>query len=225
MGGAITRQLRGAGYTVAATFFSEPDGREEDVAYYQVDVRSDASIKTMIEMAQKESGLLDALVYAPGSPLPYKRFSELKWADVQEQIDVHARGLFNIAQGIRPQLKKHPLRLVVILTEACFSQSQRHARMIDYILAKQAQMSLAKSLAAEFSAYHSTVNMVSPGLTKTALVARLPERMLEAEAAENPMQRITTPDDVAGAVVFLLSDAAAYISGENIMVNGGNVMQ
>mgnify|MGYP001614193427 FL=1 len=122
-----------------------------------------------------------------------------------------------------PIIKKQSrTKIVVLLTECCFGQPPNG--MADYVSAKYALEGFSKSLAVELARYNCTVNMVSPGVMKTPLTAMLPDKLFELLAMQNPLKKLATPDDVAGVVEFLISDAADYLNGVNIPVNGGGVM-
>jgi 3-oxoacyl-[acyl-carrier protein] reductase len=97
-------------------------------------------------------------------------------------------------------------------------------RMADYVSAKYALYGLSKSLAAEWAGDNIRVNMVSPGLIETDLTQHYAERIFKMEASRTPLKRIARPEDVAGAVAYLLSDEAAFITGTNLFVTGGQVM-
>ena len=135
---------------------------------------------------------------------------------------MQAGGFFHAVKALWPQMKEHPIRLVTILTE--YVTGAPPAGLSDYVSAKYALMGLCKSMAIELAKYDCTVNMVSPGITETGLIAKLPPKMIELQAAQNPLQRIAEPDDVASAVAFLLSPESRYVNGVNMLVNGGGRM-
>ena len=94
----------------------------------------------------------------------------------------------------------------------------------NYAAAKGGLLSLGKSLAREVARYDITVNAVCPGLIDTALTAGLPPEQRERYLTQIPLQRFGTPEDVAGAVAFLASDAGRYITGSTLTVDGGLTM-
>jgi 3-oxoacyl-[acyl-carrier protein] reductase len=93
-----------------------------------------------------------------------------------------------------------------------------------YVTAKYGLLGLARSLAVELAAKGMRVNCVSPGFTRTFLTAGVDERVQELIARSVPMKRLSTPEDVAAAVAFLVSPDSAYITGVNLPVSGGVVM-
>jgi NAD(P)-dependent dehydrogenase (short-subunit alcohol dehydrogenase family) len=82
-------------------------------------------------------------------------------------------------------------------------------------------IALSRAAAAEYSADRIRINTVSPGAVKTDLWAGAPPEMLDQVAAGIPLQRVGTPEDIAEAVVYLCSDSAAFITGHNLVVDGG----
>jgi 3-oxoacyl-[acyl-carrier protein] reductase len=95
---------------------------------------------------------------------------------------------------------------------------------LPYITAKSALHGLSKSLAVELAPKGITVNMISPGMTDTELIMDIPEKSRLMVAARAPLRRLAKPEDIAGAVSFLASPKADYITGETIRINGGQVM-
>jgi NAD(P)-dependent dehydrogenase (short-subunit alcohol dehydrogenase family) len=90
-----------------------------------------------------------------------------------------------------------------------------------YGAAKAGVIALSRAAAAEFSAERIRINTISPGAVKTDLWADAPPDMLERLVAGIPLQRIGTPEDIAEAVVYLCSDSAAFITGHNLVIDGG----
>jgi 3-oxoacyl-[acyl-carrier protein] reductase len=96
-------------------------------------------------------------------------------------------------------------------------------KLAAYVAAKQGLWGLVRCLALELGPQQITANMLSPGMTVTDLTSDIPVRMKEAEARRVPLRRLALPQDVAGAVAFLASDAGGYISGVNLPLTGGPV--
>ena len=99
-----------------------------------------------------------------------------------------------------------------------------NAQWLHYITAKSALQGLSKGLAVELAPKGIRVNLVSPGMTDTALIAGVPEKVRLLTEAQTPLGRIAQPEDIAGAVSFLASEKADFLTGETIRVNGGQVM-
>jgi 3-oxoacyl-[acyl-carrier protein] reductase len=98
-------------------------------------------------------------------------------------------------------------------------------RFSNYVAAKGAQLGLTRSWAMELAEYGITVNHVSPGWIPTERHAEDPREAKEAYAAQVPMRRMGAAEDVAAAVAFLASDAAGFVTGQKLSVNGGNTLE
>ena len=91
-------------------------------------------------------------------------------------------------------------------------------------MAKSAILGMSKNLAQELGPRGIRVNMVSPSLVDTDLVANIPERIRQMTVSRTPLRRLATVDDVAGVVLFLASRYADFVTGDNVLVTGGDVM-
>jgi 3-oxoacyl-[acyl-carrier protein] reductase len=96
---------------------------------------------------------------------------------------------------------------------------------LPYIAAKGALDSFCRALALELGPKNIRVNIVSPSMTDTGQIADVPERERLLTVAKTPLRRLARPEDVAGAVAFLASDRAGFLTGETIRVNGGQFMK
>ena len=99
-----------------------------------------------------------------------------------------------------------------------------NAGQANYSASKGGVIALTKTVAREFASRNVNVNAVAPGFIETAMTAALPEAAREALTKQIPLDRLGSPDDVANAVLFLVSDASNYITGQVINVNGGMYM-
>ena len=90
--------------------------------------------------------------------------------------------------------------------------------------AKSALLAMSKNLAQELGPQGVTVNAISPSMVDTDLVAHVPDRIRQMMVSRTPLRRLATPEDVAGAALLLVSPYAAFITGENLLVTGGEIM-
>ena len=163
------------------------------------------------------------LVYGPTLPYIHKKLIECTWADFEAQLQVQLRGMVEIIEQCKGQIvAKHPLRCVIILTAACVGTPPSH--MSPYVTAKYALMGFAKTMSVELGRYGCTVNMISPGMVETGLLADFPAKAVEFAAAQNPSGKIGKPEDVAHIVSFLCSDAATHLNGVNLNLDGKEIV-
>ena len=193
------------------------------VSAHPLDFAQSLSSQEAIAGILQSLGKVDVVVFSPASAIQFAPFWGTDWKEFQTHWDVQVRGLFDVVKALQPQIKaKHRTKIITVLTEACIGKPP--SRMADYLTAKYALMGFSKALAVELAPYQCTVNMVSPGMTPTGLIEKLPPKMFELTAETNPLKRITTPEDVAQAVAYLASDEAGYLNGVHLPVNGGGVM-
>lgn len=194
-----------------------------NVSLYKMNLCDNTSVNTTFKQILKEHNNIDIVVFSISSPLKNKQILNAKWSDFQEHIDSQIKGLFNVIQNLKEQITKgHKTKFIIILTEGCIGKPP--AGLSDYITAKYGLMGFTKSMAVEFAKHNCTVNMISPGMVQTSLIADFPPKLIEITAASNPLKRIASPKDIANVVLFLSSDDSDYLNGVNIPVNGGGVL-
>ncbi len=190
---------------------------------YQMDLSDRLSVDSAFEQIRKRYKQIDIVVFSVTLPIENKHILNMAWEDFKRHIDLQTKGLFNVIQNLKEQIKtKHKTKFIIVLTEYCIGKPP--SGLADYVTAKYSLMGLAKSMVVEFAKHNCTVNMISPGMVDTDLISKLPPKLVEITAQSNPLKRIATPKDVAEAVLFLSSDSSDYLNGANITVNGGGVM-
>ena len=146
----------------------------------------------------------------------------MKRDDWDAVISTNLTATFSLAQAaIRPMLKQRGGRIIAI--SSVVGQTG-NAGQSNYAASKAGLIGFAKALAREVASRGITVNVVAPGLVDTDMTRAIAEKAQIDWAAQIPLGRAGTPDDVAAAVCFLASDEAAYITGHVLAVNGGMYM-
>ncbi len=194
--------------------------QNNNVTAVKCDQRDEVRINGCVSDILSAEGRLDVLVNnACPSFLPCD-FLTSEWDMFQDLLDVNLRGSYLFSREAAKIMKlQGEGRIVNILTS--FVLNVPPGKIPHYITAKYALLGLSKALAAELCKFGITVNMVSPGLMRTSLSSYLPSKYMEVAAARNPMKRLTTTEDAAKIVEFLLSENAQFLNGANIPVNGG----
>ena len=188
----------------------------------QVDVTDRDSAKAMIDRAVTEFGHVDILVNNAGITRD-NLIMRMKEADWDLVLNVNLKGAFNCAQAtIRPMIKQRYGRIINITS---ISGVSGQAGQTNYSSSKAGLIGFTKALAKEVGSRNITVNAVAPGFIETDLTADLPQEIKDTVIKMTPAGRFGKPQDVANAVAFLASDAASFITGEILMVDGGLVMQ
>lgn len=146
----------------------------------------------------------------------FVRMAEKDWDAV---VDTNLKGIFNCTKAVvRSMLKKRYGRIINITSVV---GEMGNPGQINYSSAKAGIIGFTRSAAKEFASRGVTVNAVSPGFVETDITAPIPEEMKSAYLESIPLGRYGTVEDISGAVVFLASEKASYITGEVIRVNGG----
>jgi len=233
IGAAIAATLARRDVAVAVNYFRSPDsadrlvrGIRKDggiaIALY-ADVREADDVRSLIDGIVRQFGRLDQVVNGVAGELGQERFVDLGWSAFQYQIDYHLKPAVMVCQAAYPFLKGAARGSIVnVLSQVI--RGAPPARMSDYVAAKYALWGLSKALAAEWAPDGIRVNTVSPGLVQTGLTQHYPDRVFKSEAARTPLRRLARPTDVANAVAYLLSDEAEFLTGVNVSVTGGQVM-
>jgi 3-oxoacyl-[acyl-carrier protein] reductase len=168
-----------------------------------------------------ERGRLDVLVNSAGIALDGLA-ARVKDEDWDRQLNANLRGAFALIRAAcRPMMKQ---RHGVIINIASVVGETGNAGQAAYSASKAGLIGLTKSIAKELGSRNIRVNAVSPGLIDTDMTSELSEPVKARMMETIPLARLGTAEDVANAVAFLASDAASYITGEVLRVNGGMYM-
>jgi 3-oxoacyl-[acyl-carrier protein] reductase len=233
MGAQIAKTLALRGFAVAVNYFRNEERalsvvREIElgggVAFaVQADVREVESVSALITQVVKTLGPPRVLVNAAVGEFVNRPINDLRWADFEAHMAYQVKAVLQLCQGVYPHMKSMGGGAIVnILSQV--TAGVPTTGMADYVCAKNALMGLSKAMAAEWAEDLIRVNMVSPGLTRTELTEHYQERVFKMEAARTPLKRIATPADVANAVAYFAGEDAAFLTGVNLSVTGGQVM-
>jgi len=189
---------------------------------YRADVREPASVHEMTQQITTDLGPIDILVLNATGPQPFLQIEELTWQACLDQLEFFVKSPMLLTQDVLPSMKERRHGRIIHIASEVFSQGT--PRFSQYVAAKGAQLGLMRSWAMELAPWQITVNAVSPGWIPTERHANDAESDKRAYAEKVPMKRMGNPKDVAEAVAFLASDAANFITGQNLLVNGGNAL-
>jgi 3-oxoacyl-[acyl-carrier protein] reductase len=186
-----------------------------------VDVSDPAAVKAMVDAAMEKYGRIDYLVNNAGITRDnlMMRMDDDAWKMV---IDINLNGTYFCSKAvIRPMMKQRFGRIVNISSVV---GAMGNMGQTNYAASKAGVVGFTKALAREVASRSITVNAVAPGYIQTAMTDALSDKAKEDLVGLIPSQRLGTPEDVASAVNFLVSDGASYITGQVIHVNGGMYM-
>jgi NAD(P)-dependent dehydrogenase (short-subunit alcohol dehydrogenase family) len=201
-------------------FQSEIEGLGRKALPLALDVRDHASIQSMVEAAVAHYGKLDILVNNAGCNVR-KPALEVTWEDWNLILETNLRGTFFVSQAVaRHMIARKYGRIINIGSVTCVAG---YAGLGPYGASRGGVKQLTMSLADDWGVHGITVNCLAPGWFKTAQNAVMYENQewLSYLCDRIPLKRPGQPDDLDGAVVFLASDASAYITGQTLLVDGG----
>jgi 3-oxoacyl-[acyl-carrier protein] reductase len=190
-------------------------------AVFALDIASEESIKSCAKAAIAHFGSIEILVNNAGITRDtlVLRMKRSDWDDVMQ---TNLTGTFLMTQALLSPMLKARWGRIINITSVVGETGQ--AGQANYAASKAGLIGLTKSLARELASRSITANAIAPGYIETAMTAVLDEKQREAMLAHIPLGRVGTDADIANAVRFLASDAAAYITGHVLDVNGGMYM-
>ena len=217
IGRAIALRLAKDGFAVTAHCRSGiAEARQVSSSVLQFDVRDRAAAKAALEADVAQHGPYYAVVINAGVARD-NTFAALSDEDWDEVLDTSLDGFYNVMRPlVMPMVRARQGGRVVVLSSVSGVMGNRG--QVNYSAAKAGLAGAAKALAVELASRKITVNCVAPGPIATDMIAEAP---LEDMLKMVPMGRVGTPEEVAAAVAFLVSDDAAYITRQVIGVNGG----
>ena len=233
LGAVITSKMAEVGYDVvvtispqntqAGTFVAEMKARGCSVRAVPVDVADYDSCARCVAQVRDEAGPIDILINNAGitRDLTFKKMTKQDWDAV---IHTNLDSVFNMAKQVCDGMIERGWGRIVNVSSV---NAQKGAfGQTNYSAAKAGMHGFTKALARELATKGVTVNTISPGYIGTKMVTAIPKEILDTKILpEIPLRRLGKPEEVAGLVVYLCSDEAAFITGANISINGGQHMQ
>ena len=223
IGLACARRFQSLGDRVAVTYRRDRPPENDHAGQspllaVRCDVTDTGSVDDAFGTVEKELGPVQVLVANAGvtKDTLLLRMNEETWAEV---IDTDLTGVYRVVRrALGPMVRAHAGRIVLVSSVVAFLGSPGQ---VNYGAAKAGLVGLARSLAREVGSRGITVNVVAPGVVETDMIADLGEARVEQLTSMVPLGRRSTPDEVAGAITFLASDDAAYVTGAVLPVDGG----
>lgn len=231
IGRAIALRLAKEGANVAVNYSGSEAAAAETVEaikalgreaiMIRANVGNADEVNDMFKAVLDQFGQVDILVNNAGITRDnlIMRMKEDEWDDV---IDINLKGVFNcIKAATRPMMKQRNGRIINITSVVGV---MGNAGQANYVAAKAGVIGLTKTTARELASRNITVNAVAPGFIDTDMTSKLPEDVRSGLMTQIPLGRLGQADDIAQVVLFLASDAANYMTGQTLHVDGGMYM-
>ncbi len=236
IGRTISLQLAAAGAAVAVNYRRDEQAARDTAAaielaggkakIYAAQVDNLEEDTAMVEQIVKDFGHVDILVNNAGIASRGNSVADTDPAEMERVVRTHAFGPFYLSKLVLPSMRTQPRGDIVMISSVATSNMAGNGS--PYNMGKAAMEALAQTLFKEERKNNIHVNIVAPGLVETEMGRRLAGAMrgrkdldMRELDATSPFGRVCQPEDVANAVLFLLSDRASYLTGQRITVDGG----
>lgn len=225
--------LAEAGQRVAVNYFASGERAEQlcrelrsrgcEAQAFGADVREEAQVKTLVQQVEAALGPIEVLVVNATGHQPMLAVEEQTWQAYLDQLEFFVKSPLLLLQAVLPGMRQRRFgRVIQIGSEVVELGNPRFA---NYVAAKAAQLGQTRSWARELGPDGITVNLVAPGWIPTERSVDASAADLEAYACGVPLKRMGLPEEVGRVVAFLASDAASFVNGQKIAVNGGNTLE
>lgn len=232
IGAATAKLLAQHGAAVAVNYMNSKDKADAVVSEItagggkalalQADVRDGDQVARMVGETVDKLGPVDILVLNAGMPVPFKPFVDLTAEEFETKVFGEMKCFFYCLQEVIPSMIKRGNGNIIGVSSGLSRQAG--LGFSSHTTAKSGIDGLMKSLALELGPSGIRVNTIAPGLTVTDATAWQPQERFEAVAKVTPMRRVGQPEDVAGAILALVSDQCKFVTGAYIPVSGGSLM-
>ncbi|SDN11141.1 3-oxoacyl-[acyl-carrier-protein] reductase [Psychrobacillus sp. OK028] len=192
-----------------------------EVSFIQVDVANRQSVDALIEQTINHFGQIDILINNAGITRD-AMLTKMTPEDFSTVLHVNITGVFNCTQAVVPHLVKQGHGKII--NTSSVSGVYGNVGQTNYAASKAAVIGMTKTWAKELGRKGINVNAVAPGFTNTAMVAKMPENIINQMKSVVSLQRLGEPTDIANAYLFLASEESSYVHGHVLQVDGGIMM-
>ena len=232
LGAAMAVALAEAGHPVAINFFANATRATELVNQltargltahpFGADVRDETAVTRLVHEVEAALGPIEILVLNATGHQPMLALEDQTWQSYLDQLEFFVKSPLLLTQAVLPGMRSRRFgRIIQIGSEVVELGNPRFA---NYVAAKAAQLGQTRSWARELGPDNITVNLVAPGWIPTERSLDATEADMQAYIAAVPLSRMGLAEEVGRTIAFLASDAASFITGQKIAVNGGNTL-
>ena len=223
IGEAISKELKKGGYSVAATYAGNKERAdsfkaETGIQVYKWDVSDPEACATGVSSVESDLGPIDVLVNNAGITRD-SMFHKMSFEHWREVITTNLDSMFTMTRPVIEGMRSRGSGRIINISSVNGQKGQMGQS--NYSAAKAGVIGFTKALAQENAFKGITVNCVCPGYINTDMVSAVPEKVLEGIIAGIPVGRLGNPEEIAATVAYIASDAAAFMTGSVISINGG----
>ena len=190
---------------------------------FDVDLSDRAKVDTFMQLVETSCPPPTHFIHLPALPVINTKFKSFDQTRFDKDLEIQVHSAIRICRAVVPAMARAKFgRVLFIQTSYTIGCPPKNTAA--YVTAKSAIGGLMKSLAVEYAKFGVTVNCVAPSMMETNFLKDTPDLIVQAAAADNPMGRNATPEDVVPAMAFLLSDEAGFITGVTLPVTGGSAI-
>ncbi len=233
LGESISTKMHAAGFKVLVThspgnarvsgWLAEHEAQGFDFAAYEADVADFDSCQRCVARIREEVGPIDVLVNNAGITRD-TTFKKMSFADWTTVMKTNLDSMFNMTKPVCDSMVERGWGRIINVSSV--NGSKGAFGQTNYSAAKAGIHGFTKALALEVARKGVTVNTISPGYIGTRMVMAIPKEVLDTKILPQiPVGRLGKPDEVAGLIIYLCSEEAAFVTGANIAINGGQHMQ
>ena len=229
LGRVTALRLAKAGAKVAVNYFNNQERAEKAFAEFRTagveamlvrgDASTEAGVNAIFTAVEKQLGPIDIIVANATPDQPHKPIEEYEWEFYQSMLDFFVKSPYLLARRALPAMRKKKWGRFVNITSEVYHRSVPNFSA--YVAAKGGQIGWSRSMASEWAPLGITVNTIAPGWIPVERHENDPQAEKDDYFAQIPMRRWGTPEDVASAVHYFVSEEASFVTGQTLCVNGG----
>ena len=235
IGAEIVRELSLHNHPVVFTYHSRKETaedlktqlRQKEKKVWTFPYNAEAGFKetkVLMDTIVAEAGRPTLLIFCGTSHDFYGDVTDVSWEKIETQIQIQVQSALQISQHCIPNMEKEKFGRIILMGTS-YLQGTPPSQMAPYMIAKHALQGLFRAMSVELGPKGIRVHLISPGMTETELLSRVPQRLVKVTAMKNPLRRLAQPRDIAKVVAFCCSPDSDYVNGHHFLVTGGGTME
>ena len=231
IGRAAALRLASEGARVGVNYVTRRDKADEVVreiaaaggaaVAVQGDVTSPEQVQSMVQETRAAFGPIDMLVHSAGLSI-LEKAEEVTFETWRQVMSVNLDGTFHVIHALQDEMIARKFGRIVLLSSIAALRERKN--QVHYSAAKAGVIAMARCLAEAWAEHNIRINTICPGLIATDMGKLMSPEATQYVIANTPMRRLGTPEEIAAAIRFLLSDESSFMTGQSLVVSGGRVM-